>query len=109
MPGYDGTGPAGAGEKTGWGLGPCGNNGSIAAGGIYGRGMGFGRGMGMQRGPGFGRGCGLGYGRGYGPGFRAWNAPVREMDTVHLKGVLQDQKDYLQARLEAIDKRLEML
>ena len=97
MPGFDGTGPAGAGKKTGWGLGPCGNNGSIAAGGIYGRGMGV------------GRGCGLGYGRGYGPGFRAWNAPVREMDTVDLKGVLQDQKDYLQARLEAIDKRLEML
>ena len=97
MPGFDGTGPAGAGKNTGWGLGPCGNNGSIAAGGIYGRGIGF------------GRGCGLGYGRGYGPGFRAWNAPVREMDTVDLKGVLQDQKDYLQARLEAIDKRLEML
>ena len=109
MPGLNGTGPAGAGKMTGWRLGLCGNNDSFAFGGIYGRGMGFGRGMGMHRGLGLGRGCGLGYGRGYGPGFRAWTTPVPEMEAEDLKGALQCQKDFLKARLEAIDKRLETL
>jgi len=42
MPGFDRTGPRGAGPRSGWGRGPCG------------RGMGFGRG--------FGRGFGAGWG-----------------------------------------------
>ncbi len=109
MPGLNGTGPAGAGKMTGRGLGPCANNGSMAAGGIYGCGMSFGRGMGMHRGPGFGRGCGPGYGRGYGPCFRAFATSASENVAEDLKGTLQAQKDFLQARLEAIDKRLEAL
>ncbi len=101
MPGLDGTGPAGAGRMTGWGQGPCGSDGSMTASAVYGRGMGFRRGTGMR--------CGLGFGRGFGPGFRAWTASAQGMDAEGLKESLRDQKDYLKARLEAIDKRLETL
>lgn len=50
MPGFDGSGPAGAGPKTGRGLGPC--NGAIPSGKTgmrgFGRGMGAGRGFGRK-------------------------------------------------------------
>ena len=47
MPGFDQTGPAGAGAGTGRGMGPCG------------RGMAFGRGFGQGAGRRFGRGRGF--------------------------------------------------
>lgn len=88
MPGFDGTGPAGMGPMTGWGLGYCNpyyadygpapmpNPGywvpSYGRG--FGRGPGFGRGRGFRRGFRTGFGRGRGYGRGFGwPGFYpAW-------------------------------------
>jgi hypothetical protein len=102
MPGYDGTGPWGAGPGTGWGLGPCG------AGQRRGFGRGFGRSMG--RGAwGFGRGV---YGRprwgwgafSYGPfgagGPGSGAAPQDEAQS------LKEEQAYLQNELQAIQKRL---
>jgi hypothetical protein len=98
MPGYNGTGPLGAGPGTGWGLGPCG----------AGRRRGSGRSM--ARGAyGFGRGA---YGRprwgwrafGYGPfgpggpGFGA--APQDEAQA------LKEEQAYLQNELDNIQKRI---
>lgn len=109
MPRMDGTGPAGAGSMTGRGLGPCGTGEGVPAGGSYGRGMGypmgmrFGRGMGMRCGRGFGPGRGYGPGNGY-----LWNAGA-PMDDEARKAYLQQQRDYLKTRLDAIDKNLEKL
>lgn len=109
MPRFDGTGPASAGKMTGWGLGPCRDDSSVVAAGIYGRGMGFRRGMGMRQGMGFGRGYGLCYNRGFEPALRAWTAPAPDMGAAGLKEVLQEKKDFLKTQLEAIDKQLETL
>ncbi len=115
MPGFDGTGPAGAGKMTGWGRGPCGGDRNMETAGTYGRGLGLRRGMGMRCDPGFGRGMsmGRGFGRGFGPGdgsgFRAWAAQGPETDGESLKEALVGWKSVLKARLEAIDKRLETL
>lgn len=56
MPGFDKTGPTGAGPKTGRGMGPCGG------------GQGFGGGRG-------GLGRGMGAGRGFGRRFFGWLRP----------------------------------
>ena len=113
MPGYDGTGPAGAGNVTGLGRGPCGNEGNTDAMDSNGRGMGFRQGMSMRCGMGFGRGRAnkmrRGNGRGYGPGFAALDLKGKEPNEPDFKTVLTKQKDYLQSRLDAIDKRLEAL
>ena len=107
MPGLNGTGPAGAGSMTVWGLGPCGSCEGIPAKEFYGRGMGhplgarFGRGMGCGRGMGFGGGFGPGYGY-----FRNAGAPLDEETR---KSLLQEQRNFLKARLETIDKQLETL
>ncbi len=69
MPGFDGTGPMGAGPMTGGGRGYC-NPAFAGTRYPYGRGPGYGRGFGRGAGPGFGRG--MGYGRGF-----AWRAPYR--------------------------------
>ena len=79
MPGFDGTGPMGAGPMTGWGRGVCGPNQgagyvapSPARGGYrapaYGGtpGRSFGRGLGFRQGFGMGFGRGRGFGRGFG-------------------------------------------
>ena len=121
MPGFDGTGPAGAGRLTGWGRGPCGQDVSMDPAGSLGRGMGFYSGFGLRCGPGFRRGRGMGFGRGfgmgfgrgfgpgYGPGFRGFRADDGITGEEGLKAVLSEQKDCLKARLDAIDKRLETL
>ena len=107
MPGLNGTGPAGAGSMTGRGLGPCGSGEGIPAKELYGRGMGhplgarFGRGMGCGRGMGFGGGFGPGYGY-----FRNAGAPLDEETR---KSLLQEQRNFLKARLKTIDKQLETL
>lgn len=107
MPRLNGTGPAGAGSMTGRGLGPCGSGEGIPAKEFYGRGMGhplgarFGRGMGCGRGMGFGGGFGPGYGY-----FRNAGAPLDEETR---KSLLQEQRNFLKARLETIDKQLETL
>jgi len=106
MPGFDGTGPAGAGPMTGWGMGPCGHGAGAAYARFYGRGMGFGRGMGMRfgRGHGCGRGYVRGFGPAYGPGAEAWTAT--ETDPEGRKRILSNRRNALEAQIEAIDKRL---
>jgi len=70
MPGGDGTGPAGAGSKTGRGMGDCaGISGPGKVNPSFGRGRGMGRGMGRGRG---------GSSRGF--GMRWWSAPNAESD-----------------------------
>ena len=78
MPGIDKTGPLGTGP-IGRGMGPCG-------GGFAGRG----------RGRGFGRGFGMG-----------WNAFPRGITTDEEKVVLERQKDWLEAQVAEISKRLQ--
>ena len=113
MPGFDRTGPMGAGPMTGGRRGLC--NPATAASanafiGDYGYGYGYGGGMGLRRGfrGGFGRGMGIrrGYGRGYG-----WYPPVAdpvypsyaadEMD------MLRAEADYLRKSLDAINARID--
>ena len=78
MPGMDKTGPLGTGP-IGRVMGPCG-------GGFAGRG----------RGRGFGRGFGMG-----------WNAFPRGITTDEEKVVLERQKDWLEAQVAEISKRLQ--
>ena len=117
MPGFDGTGPAGAGKLMGRGMGPCGQDTSMDPAGSLERGMSFYSGLGLRRGPGFRRGRGMGFGKGfgkgfgpgYGPGLRVFRADGSETGGEGLKAVLSEQKSYLKARLDVIDKRLETL
>jgi Family of unknown function (DUF5320) len=87
MPGFNGTGPMGQGQGTGWGRGPCG--------------------AGLQRGFGRRRGgpCGWGY------GFRGANRVVSAGGTGYGSlqdetGARRDEKAYLEGELKAIQKRL---
>ena len=86
MPGFDGTGPMGAGPMTGWSRGYCNPSGLTGYGPVTAHGppvflpryrgfayrpnpgLGFGRGRGFGRDHGwfFGRGYGRGFGRGFG-------------------------------------------
>ncbi len=116
MPGFDGTGPMGAGPMTGGGRGMC-NPGErpYAFGG-----RGFRQGFGAGFGPGFGRG--RGYGRGYG---RRWAYPpagepygaayeasyanpyvMKPEDEIN---VLRNEAGYIKEELDAIHKRIEEL
>ncbi|MBU4482014.1 DUF5320 domain-containing protein [Patescibacteria group bacterium] len=75
MPGFNGTGPQGAGSMTGRGMGNCGN----------GQGQGFGRG--------FGRGIGRGFGRGLGRIFDFSNRqPTKAEETASTKSYIEDLK-----------------
>ncbi len=102
MPGFDGTGPMGAGPLTGGGRGYCGPYGSTY--GFYGPGFraGFG--------PGWGYGRGFGW-SGYAPPYAyPYGAPypyaVRPEDELNM---LKNQADMIRADLDAIKKRIESL
>jgi hypothetical protein len=88
MPGFDGTGPLGAGSMTGRGLGPCGAG--------YGRGWsrGFGRGLGR----GYGRG--FGYGRGYGARMFPWYDQAVSPTVTEEKEMLAEQIEMLEEELK---------
>ena len=118
MPGFNGTGPQGAGPMTGGARGYC-----VSAGGYNpgfaggsggsrgsGYGAGFGRGPGFRRGlgPGMGMGRGFGHGRGYGWYPPAYGAtyPLEPADETN---ALKAEADYLKNSLDAITKRLEEL
>ena len=108
MPNYNGTGPYGAGPKTGRGLGPC------CGAQAYGRGMrrggGFGMGAGgMGRGVGFGASLGRGMG-GFGPrmgwytaGYGTEDQEVREAG---IKSTLEQRAAFLRAELEHTESLL---
>ena len=95
MPGFDGTGPVGAGPGTGRGFGPCRGYrprlGGFRGRGYYGRGMGWGVGGGP---------CHWWYGGPnpyHGP---AWSGPDDE------KTFLKDQAAQLKAELAEMEKRM---
>lgn len=108
MPGGDRTGPMGMGPMTGRGAGYCaGYNLPGYANPVLGRGFGRGRGW-------FGRGRGRGWtGRyGYGPGFGfGWVNPDYSEAGSNLeeKEILDAQARQLQAQLDELHKRIEIL
>lgn len=111
MPLGDRTGPAGAGPRSGRGLGLC--NGYAAPGYLnagygYARGAGFGRGMGYGRAGGYGRGRGFGFhaGWGYGYGYpQTAQQPTKEDE----KNILESEIERLTDTLESLKKRLNEL
>jgi hypothetical protein len=104
MPGYNGTGPFGAGPGTGWGMGPCGAGRRRGGGQVWGRGFGRGAWGGGR----FGMGARRGYGAGwFGPfgsgGAAASGAPPDEAQA------LRDEQAYLKNQLDAVQQRLSEL
>lgn len=79
VPGMDGTGPMGAGARTGRGRGSC-------AGGAAGRGLGM--------------GCGRGFG---------FHAPGARSDGTIRKDVLEERKAELERMLADVDRRIGQL
>jgi len=111
MPGYDRTGPMGAGPMTGGVRGRC-HPATVGTVPAYTGGHGYGRGLGLRRGFRGGFGLDMGRGRGFGKGRRWYPSaagaeypidPARETD------ILKADADYLQKSLEAINKRIETL
>lgn len=102
MPGFDGTGPQGAGPMTGGARGLC-NPRAIGYGSQFVGGFGYGRGFGMGRGygRGFGRGMGMAYGPGYVPRY-----PLEPADEITR---LKAEADYMKRSLDAVNKRIEEL
>jgi hypothetical protein len=119
MPGFDGTGPMGAGPMTGGGRGYCNPAGAAYGpwcGGGYGRGMGRGRGFKRGFGPGFGMGRGYGRDRGWRGFYPAWGAgygpaygyPSRINPEDELQ-MLREEADAAKSDLEGITKRIQEL
>lgn len=89
MPRFDGTGPAGLGPGTGWGLGPCG------AGRAWRRGFR----------PGFGYGRGLGWRRPWGYPFWGYY-PASALTKKEETELLSEEAEALEEELKAIQERL---
>ena len=111
MPGFDRTGPMGAGPMTGGARGHC----SPATAGMtpaFAGGYGYGRGQGLRRGFRGGSNSGMGRGRDFGRGYR-WSAlaagPGYQADATSEMEMLKAEADYMQKSLEAINKRIDEL
>ena len=109
MPGFDRTGPQGAGPMTGGARGLC-NPRATGYDPQFVGGFGYGRGFGMGRGyrRGFGRGMGMGYGRGFGL-YPAEYGPGYPLESADETAQLKAEADYLKSSLDAITKRIEEL
>ncbi len=109
MPGYDRTGPEGAGPMTGGARGYCNPvNKGFNPGFI--RGYDYGRGLGLRRG--FRSGFGFGMRRNYGRCFRWYPVafgPAYPVDAAEEMDMLKAEADYMQKSLETINKRIEDL
>jgi Family of unknown function (DUF5320) len=111
MPGFDQTGPTGAGPMTGGARGLC-NSANAGYNPRFTEGFSYGRGLGLRRGfrGGFGpdRGLGRGFGRGYGwyPPAAGPAYPAGASDEIDM---LKADADYMQKSLDAINKRIEEL
>ena len=99
MPGFDRSGPMGAGPMTGRAMGRCNPNRTGGDPGFFG---GYGRGMAFRRGRGgFGAGRGYRHGFGAGPGRAAPPVPAEnELDA------LKRRADEMQKSLEAVNRRI---
>ena len=110
MPGFNRSGPMGAGPMTGWGRGMCGRSagaGNPPAYGGRGYGYGYGRGMGFGRGFCRGRGRGLGpaageYGYGY-PPETGYGYPASKTDEIEM---LRSNAEAMKNSLEAIQQKI---
>ena len=109
MPGFDRTGPMGAGPMTGGARGRC-NPATAATVTAYAGGYGYGRGLGLRRGfrGGYGPGRGRGYGRGYG-GYPPAAGPAYSVDATAEMDMLKADADYLEKSMEAINNRIDEL
>jgi hypothetical protein len=111
MPGFDQTGPMGAGPMTGGARGRCIPATSTAIPTSNG-GYGYGRGLGLRRGfrGGYdpGRGRGRGYGRGYGS-YPPAAGPAYPMDAADEMNMLKANANNMKTSLDAINKRIEEL
>ena len=109
MPGFDGSGPMGAGSMTGGARGFCnpanaGYNLQFARG--YGRGMGLRRGF--RGGAGFGMGAGPTYGRGFGF-YPPADGTFYQMTAEDEINMLKANADYMKNSLDEISKRIKEL
>ncbi len=107
MPGFDKSGPMGAGHMTGGRRGLC-NPANTGNGGIYG----YGRGMNIGRGSRGVFGPGRGIRRGFRRGF-AWYppeyVPAYSTDQKSEVDMLKAEADYLKNAIDTINKRIEDL
>ena len=109
MPGFNRTGPMGAGPMTGGRRGLC--NPATATGiGAFTGGYGSGRGLrrGFRGGFSRGRGWSPGIGRGYG-WYPQPAAPVYAADTVSELEALRNEADFLKSSMDAVNRRIEAL
>ena len=116
MPGFNRTGPMGAGPMTGGARGLCNPSGTAYAGSGFGRGRGFRGGFG----PGFGQGRGYGIGFGwhgayppaggwYGPAYNAPYGNTYAMKPEDEVNMLKGEAAAVKSELDAINKRIEKL
>jgi len=105
MPGFDRSGPAGGGPRTGFGRGPCG--GQTGTGRRISQGIGFGAGRGGRpRGGGRGR-CFGGAGYWGQQAYPEWTAVPSETEAEVLKAELADARSQIaamEARLKDLEK-----
>ena len=111
MPGFDRTGPMGAGSMTGGARGRC-NPAAVGINPAYAGNYDYGRGPALRRGfrGGFGPGQdrGRGFGRMYG-WYPPAEAPVSPLDTANEIDMLKAEADYMKKSLETIYKRIDAL
>ena len=109
MPGFDRTGPMGAGPMTGWARGRCDTAAPSDDYPPYGSGYAYGRGYGGGRGRRGGYGGGRRIRRGYGMDF-GWYPPVAGQPVAAGKRdeaeALRDQAEYLSRSIAAINARI---
>jgi hypothetical protein len=109
MPGFDRTGPMGAGPMTGGARGRC-KPASTATIPAFAGGSRYGRGLAMRRG--FMGGRGFGPGRGYGRGNRWYpiaQAPAFQADPSAEIDMLKAEAGYLKNSLDAVNARIDEL
>ncbi|MGD9086450.1 MAG: DUF5320 domain-containing protein [Desulfobacterales bacterium] len=105
MPGFDRSGPMGAGPMTGGRRGLCNSATAQDARAFVG---GYGYGRGFRGGFGRGRGWRRGVGRGYG-WVPAATGPTGAVDSGTELAALRDEADYLKESLDAVHRRIDEL
>lgn len=106
MPGFDRSGPMGAGAMTGGRRGFCSTTDSADAGASS---TGYGAGRGCRRGRFFASGAGRGFGRGFGGEGRAVSAPMRSASSQNELEYLTQEAQNLEKNLQMIKKRIDDL
>ncbi|MBW1821883.1 MAG: DUF5320 domain-containing protein [Deltaproteobacteria bacterium] len=105
MPGFDGSGPMGAGSMTGGARGNC-NPANTGYNPQFGRG--YGRGMGLRRGFRGGAGANPSYGRGFGF-YPPADGTFYQMNAEDEINMLKANADYMKNSLDEINKRIKEL